>query len=137
MLTVDRAQTSRAGGQALEYVAAVAAFLLLAVPVAFELRMPSTIDLTFVNPHEWDVGVEVVLADGDPVAVGTIDEDSAREVVDLLRLESPLRLRWTFEGEEIHTSTVSDDQLDDWGDTVTVPDAVAEQLRARRTPPSP
>lgn len=89
MLTVDPTRTSHVRGQVIEYVAAAAAFLALAVPVVLELHVPPTMAVTFVNPHEWDIGVEVVFADGDQLGVATIDGDSQREISELLRLESP------------------------------------------------
>lgn len=137
MITTRPTRASGTRGHVIEYVVAAAAFLGLAVPVALELRTPPTIAITFVNPHEWDVGVDVVLDDGARLGVATIEEDSTREVTELLHLENTLRLRWSFEGEEILVTTTSDDQLRAADHRITVPDEVAGRLRALGIPSSP
>lgn len=137
MLTTHPPRASRTRRQVSEYVFAAVVFLGLALPVSLELRTPPTIAITFVNPHPWDIGVDVVLADGDRIGVATIDEESERAVTELLHPESPLRLRWSFQGEELLVTTTSDEQLRTQDHRLTVPEQVAQRLGALGTPSSP
>lgn len=116
---------------------AAVAFLAMAIPVSVTLRSPPTVAFTLANPHEWNVGVDIILDDGSLVGVTTVEEDSTQVVEEVLRPGRLLRFRWTFEGDEILVTTVTNEQLRDVEHRVTVPEELARRLRAAGAPSSP
>lgn len=102
------------------------------------LRTPPYVDgITVDNPHPWDV--HVVATDGDRagwVGVGGIARDQERTVTDVVDQGDTWILRFAY-GGQVAEARLSRDQLTQDGWHVTVPDELADRLRAAGIPESP
>lgn len=123
------------------FVGVIVATLFWAVATAVvipALRTPPYVErITVDNPHPWNVHVEATGGDRTGwVAVGGVTRDQERTVADVLDQGDTWILRFAYGGQVAETR-LSRDQLTRDGWHVTVPDELADRLRAAGIPESP
>lgn len=119
-------------------VATVAATVLafgvavgLAVPT---LRVPGHVDeVTVENPHPWSVEVG---GDGGRYPVGAVDRESRQSFVELPDQGDEWSFTFAYAGRRAEVRLTAD-ELRRQGWTVTVPEALADDLRAEGVDETP
>ncbi len=129
-----RPKSSRA---TLVYAFTVMMGLASLVPLTRLLEDFPRADFTVRNNTLWAVTLVVRTGPDSIMPVMTIDAESSREATEVIVPGETWRFVWRFAGEDVGTSTVADDDLQRDGFVLTVPDEVAEELRARSAPPTP
>jgi hypothetical protein len=116
--------------------AAVGAVAILVAGPA--TRLPSFVDrVTVVNPHPWDVEVDVTgSADDGAVGLASLDRESARTIPAVVDQGDSWVFRFAYGGVEGSELGVSRAELQRAGWKVTVPDTFAARMRAAGLPPS-
>ncbi len=118
-------------------VAGAAAILLMALLLS-ATRAPSYIAaLTVVNPHQWDVGVEVTGAQRDGwLGMGTVDRTASHGFAQVIDQGQPWVFRFSYAGVDGGEHVVPRSELEASGWKVTVPEHFAERMRAADVGPS-
>lgn len=116
-------------------VAVVAAALALA---GAGLRLPAHVDeLAIANPHPWPAHIQVTDADrGRWLGIGTVDRHTEQGFLDIGDQGELWVVRFSYAGESVELR-VPATQLEDDDWRLTVPEALAEALRAAGVPPVP
>jgi hypothetical protein len=101
-------------------------------------RLPSYVDdITVVNPHPWDVGVDVTGAERDGwLGMGTVDRTASHAFGQVIDQGEQWVFRFTYSGVDGGELVVTRNELEasDW--KVTVPELFAERMRASGLGPS-
>ncbi len=111
--------------------AGAAAILLMALLLS-ATRGPSYVAvLTVVNPHQWDVGVEVTGAQRDGwLGMGTVDRTASRGFERVIDQGEQWAFRFSYAGVDGGELVVPRRELEASGWKVTVPEQFAERMRA-------
>lgn len=110
------------------------AALAMLVPT---LRVPPYVDqITIDNPHPWAINVDVTNGGDGWVGIGPVDRDGRSTFHGVVDQGGTWIFTFTYAGEHAQLR-ISRQQLqrDNW--EITVPDEVAEQLRAAGVPETP
>lgn len=113
------------------------AVLVLCLPLTMQIEDLPRVELVVTNDTVWDLAVDVVDDGGSRMPLGTVGAERSRPISEVIVPGDTWRFRWTFTGQAISVTTVSDDDLERDGYRVAVPPAVARQLRADGAPPAP
>jgi hypothetical protein len=136
-----RPTTQQPAARARPYLGvAMMAGLLLAVIAIVDsaLRVPAHIDeLTVDNPHPWMASIDVTDADRDGwVGVGTVEREQRQTFRSILDQGPRWTIRFTYAGIDVE-ETLTSFELGRRGWRVTVPDELADRLRAAAVPETP
>ena len=112
-------------------VAGAAAIPLMALLLSAS-RTPSYVDeVTVVNPHQWDVGVEVTGAQRDGwLGMGTVDRTASHGFAQVIDQGKHWVFRFSYAGVDGGELVVPRSELEASGWKVTVPEHFAERMRA-------
>ena len=102
------------------------------------IRTPPHVDrLTIDNPHPWDVHVEATDADRDGwVGIARVGRDDRHTVESVLDQGDTWVIRFSYAGQSAESRLDRAElERDDW--QVTVPDQLADRLRAAGIPETP
>lgn len=119
---------------------AIAAVVVVAI-VALLLpgsRLPSYVDdITVVNPHQWDAGLEVTGTERDGwLGMGTVDRNASRRFEQVIDQGEQWVFRFGYAGVDGGELVVPRAELETSGWKVTVPQQFAERMRAAGVGPS-
>lgn len=101
------------------------------------LEPPDHTDFVVRNDTVWNVELVIRTGATSELRVATVDARAERALREVLVPGSTWRFIWRFNGTNIATSTVTDDELRRDGFRLAVPPAASEALDAAGTPPSP
>ena len=115
--------------------AAVVAVLAL---VSSGSRLPAYVDdITVVNPHQWDVGVEVTGAEREGwLVMGTVDRGASHDFEHVIDQGAQWVFRFTYGGVDGGELVVPRSELETSGWKVSVPEQFAQRMRAAGMSPS-
>ena len=115
--------------------AAVLAMVAFLLP---ESRTPSYVDeVTVVNPHQWDVGVDVTGAERDGwLGLGTVDRTASHGFAQVINQGQQWVFRFSYAGVDGGELVVPRSELEASGWKVTVPEQFAERMRVASVGPS-
>jgi hypothetical protein len=125
----------RRAGTLYAVVAVVCA--VAAIPLLDHLQDGPRTAVTFANDTVWDLRVELVLDDDRLLPVSTITAETTQSVEEIASPGDTWRFRWTFRGEELARTDLTDAQLRGADNRVAVPTEVAAALQAMGAPPAP
>ena len=120
------------------FAVAGAAVLAMVAFLLAEARTPSYVAaLTVVNPHQWDVGVEVTGAQRDGwLGMGTVDRTASHGFAQVIDQGKHWVFRFSYAGVDGGELVVPRSELEASGWKVTVPEHFAERMRAAGVGPS-
>lgn len=119
------------------YLLAAAAFIAALTPITRLLEDPPRAAFTVRNDTVWDLALVIRTGERSVMPLMTIDAASTREITEVIIPGDRWIFIWRFAGDDVGTSTVTNDVLRRDGFQLVVPDEVERALLTRNAPPSP
>ncbi|MDQ3575022.1 MAG: hypothetical protein M3404_08905, partial [Actinomycetota bacterium] len=122
----------------LSLVIAGVAVVAVLVLVSSGSRLPSYVDdVTVVNPHQWDVGVDVTGAERQGwLVLGTVDRGASHAFEHVIDQGEQWVFRFSYGGVDGGELVVPRADLESSGWKVSVPEQFAERMQAAGMSPS-
>ncbi len=133
-----RPSGARRGWSLLALVSAGVLVVAMVALLGSGSRVPSYVDgVTVVNPHQWDVGVDVTGAERDGwLGMGTVDRTASHGFEQVIDQGEKWVFRFSYAGLDGGELVLARSELEASGWKVAVPEQFAEHMRAAGVGPS-